>query len=148
MDGLFFVIIFGGIFSLLGFVFLTVGILMLKNKKKKELNCTSQTYAKVIDLIKRENNNNYDGYYSTSWHPVIEYTIGTQKIVKESPYGNYKPKYEIGQDVELFYNPENYNEYYIKGDNILELVGTIFATVGVILIMIGIAFGAMFGLSL
>lgn len=134
---LMFVIIFSGTWALVGIIFFIIGILILNNRKKKEINCTSKTYGKVTDIVRHQS---YDrnGGYSSSWHPVFEYNIGELKFIKESTYGSSQSKYAIGQNVEIYYNPEDYNEYYIVGDSLPKTLVTIFTSVGIGAIMIAI----------
>ena len=72
------------------------------------------------------------------WHPVFEYIVGSQKLIKKSAYGGTKCKYAIGQDVQIYFNPQNYNEYYVAGDNIQKTLGIIFTCVGIVFIIIAI----------
>ena len=134
---LMFVIIFSGIWALIGFIFLIIGIAIHNNRKKKEINCTSMTYGKVTDIVRHQSYDS-DGGYSSSWHPVFEYNIGKLKFIKESIYGSFQSKYAIGQDIEVYYNPEDYNEYYIAGDTLLKTLATIFTIVGIGAISIAI----------
>lgn len=134
---LMFVIMFSGICALIGVIFLVIGIVMINNRKKKERNCTSKTYGKVTNIVTHKNYNENSGY-STSWHPVIEYNVGELKFIKESQCGSSQPKYAIGQDVEVYYNPENYNEYYVAGDTLPKTLATIFTIVGICTITIAI----------
>lgn len=136
-DTLMFVIMFSGIWGLVGSVFLIIGIAMQKNRKKKMINCTSKTYGKVTDLVRHQSYRSGGGYSST-WHPVFEYNIGELKYIKESFYGSSQSKYAIGQDIEVYYNPKDYNEYYIAGESLPKTLATIFTFVGVGVIMIGI----------
>lgn len=135
-DILMFVIIFSGVWTLVGVVFIIVGIVMFNNKRKKEINCTSSTYGKVIDIVHRSYSRN--GGYSSSWHPVFEYNVGELKLKKESPFGSSQSRYAIGQDIQIYYNPENYNEYYIAGDSLPNTLVKIFTFVGIGAIIIGI----------
>jgi hypothetical protein len=136
-DTLTFAIMFSGIWALVGVIFFVIGIVMFNNRKKKEISCTSKVYGKVID-IDRHQNYDADGQYSSSWHPVFEYNIGELKFIKESPYGSSQSKYAIGQDVEIYYNPEDYNEYYVPEDNLPKTLATIFSIVGIGAIIIAI----------
>ena len=146
MNSLFIVgCIFSGITLLLGIIFLTVGIVVTKKIKNKEINCTSKTVGKVIDIVKRRYGSGMDNYdYSYSWHPVFEYKIGELTYTKESVYGNSQPKYAVGQDVEIYYNPENHNEFYVGGDKTSKTLGTIFTIVGITLIVIAVCIFLMF----
>lgn len=64
-------------FGITWYYFFVSGVIVLKNRKKKEKNCTSKTHGKVIDILKHESKG--VNYYTYSWHPVFEYTI--QKII-------------------------------------------------------------------
>ena len=136
-DMLTFVITFSGVFILVGAIFLIIGIAMFNNRKKKERNCTLMTHGKVTDMVRRKSYNR-DGEYTLSWYPVVEYNVGELKFTKESPYGSYQPKYTIGQDIEVYYNPEDYDEYYIAGDSLPKTLATIFTVVGIVAIFIAI----------
>lgn len=135
-DTLMFVIIFSGIWILIGVIFFIIGIAMLKSRKRKEIECTSKTYGKVTDVVRHQSHDS-DGRYSSSWHPVFEYNIGELKFIKESLYGRSQSKYAIGQEVEVYYNPEDYNDFYIAGETLPRTIGTIFTIVGIVAIIIG-----------
>lgn len=131
-------IVFPAIFVLVGSIFFIIGIVMFKKIKKKEKNCTSKTYGKVKDIV-RHQSYDIDGGHSSSLYPVFEYNIGELKFIKESEHGSSKSKYEIGQNVEVYYNPEDYNEYYIAGDTAPKTAATIFTIMGVGAIIIAIS---------
>lgn len=140
-DTLMFVIMFSGTFILVGIVFFIIGIVKLNNIKKKEINCTSTTYGKVIDIVRSQS---YDGDSGSSClHPVFEYKIGELKFIKQSVYGSYRSKYTIGEDVKIYYNPENYDEYYIAGDSLPKIWATITTIMGIGAIMIAIVFAIL-----
>ena len=141
-DSLKFVIIFSGVWAVIGIVFFIIGLFMFKNRKKKEISCTSKTYGKVTDIVRHESRGS-DGTYSSTWHPVFEYNVGELKFIKESPFGGSSSKYAVGQNIEVCFNPENYNEYYIEGDNTQKTLATIFIGVGIVSICIAI-FSAIF----
>lgn len=124
-----FIWIFSGIWGFIGLVFFIIGFVMLRHKKKKELHCTARTYGRVTDIVSRQSHSS-DGGYSTSWHPVFEYTIGSLTFVKEYSYGSSRPKFAIGQTVEVFYNPADPHEYYIGGDTLPKKFAVIFTSVG------------------
>lgn len=129
--------VFPGIFGLVGMVFLLIGIGILKNIKRKEKNCTSKTYGKVTDIVRHKRYDRDIGYVYIL-HPIVEYNVGNLKIEKESSSGSSLSKYEIGQEVEICYNPEDYNEYYIMGDTVSKTMGMINTIVGCIAIGIAI----------
>lgn len=137
-----FAIIFSGAWALFGLIFFIIGIAILNNRKKKEINCTSKTYGKVKNIINRKSRD-LDGGYSSSWYPVFEYNIGELKFIKKYAYGSSQSKYAIGQDVEIYYNPENYNEYYIAGDSLPKKLAIFFTVAGICMIMMAIVFAIL-----
>ena len=52
-ETLMFIIIFSGIWGLIGIIFSLVGILVLRNRKKKEEKCTAKTWGKVKDIVRK-----------------------------------------------------------------------------------------------
>lgn len=141
-DEMSFLIIFPIIFGILGIVFFIVGMVITKKINKREKNCTEKTHGTVINLVKHKS---YDKDVGPrySWHPVFEYEIRNMKYMKEYKYGSDKPKYEIGQSVELYYNPEDYNDFYIKGDTLPKTLGLIFTILGAIFLNISIFSGIL-----
>lgn len=136
-DTLIFVLMFSGIWTLVGIIFLLIGVIMKNNMKKKELKCTFKTYGKVTDIVKRTHHDN-DGGYSSSWHPIFEYNIGELKFIKEYSYGSSPSKYAIGQTVEIYYNPEDYHDFYIGGDTLPKTLAKVFTIIGIIAITVAI----------
>lgn len=109
---------------LLAIIFSSIGIWMQNNRKKKLTHCSSTTMGKVIKIVKRR----YGGADSDTemFHPVFEYSVENQKYVKESKFGTTKKKYEVGQEVEIYYNPNDCEEYYVGGENTQRNLGIIF----------------------
>ena len=94
---------FGGIiFALFG----VLGCADLVQKKKK---CTEETTAIVTEISTEIDNDN-----NLYW-PIIEYNINGKKFKNKLLSGNsIFQKYNIGNEVEIFYNKENGDEFYCK----------------------------------
>lgn len=135
-EAMLFVVIFSGVWGLVGLIFLIIGLVMKKVRKRKEINCTCKVFGKVKDIARRQTYSN-NGYSSTM-HPVFEYNIGGLTYIKESQVGSSQSKYAIGQDVEIFYNPDNPHEYYVVGEKLTKILGNIFSVVGGICIFIAV----------
>ena len=89
-------IYFGIIFALFG----VLGCADLVQKKKK---CTEETTAIVTEISKEIDNDN-----NLSYWPIIEYNINGKKFKNKLLSGNsIFQKYNIGNEVEIFYNKEN-----------------------------------------
>ena len=126
------------VWFLTGTIFTLTGVLLLLIRSKRKANCTSVTKGTVTDIVKRTGIYDKEYGYSTLWHPVFEYTVDGVKYVKESNYGTTKAKFGIGQELEILYNPDNNNEYYVKEENGPKTLGVIFTIVGSILLVAGI----------
>jgi len=131
-DILFYIVfgVFGGIFTIMGYI-------ILRKTRKQKYNCTIKTYGKVVNNIKHTaTETNATGAYENadSWHALFEYNVAGEKCVKESSLGTRYPKYEIGQTVEIYYNPENYHDFYVVGDTYPSNLGIILISIGIIII--------------
>lgn len=129
-----FLIGFGG----LGGIFFIIGLVLLNKFKSKRIKCTEKTYGKVTDIIKEISLNTDGRGYTYMWYPVFEYTIGELKFKKQSYYGGGQVKFAIGQEVEIYYNPENYNEFYVSGENTPKTIGKIFSIIGIVLMILAV----------
>ncbi|MCR5836660.1 MAG: DUF3592 domain-containing protein [Lachnospiraceae bacterium] len=131
-------LIFWGIYGLVGIVFFTIGILLIKNRKKKEKNCTSITHGRVRESVLHKDYNVNGGWYDTGWHPVFEYTVGDETIVKESKFGNSEPQFKDGQLVTVHYNPNKHDEFYVEEEKVHRVLSYVFTAVGAISLSAGI----------
>lgn len=102
-----------------------VGVSIIRETKEKEKYCTLTTNAVVAELKKVR-------WY---WCPVLEYTILGLKFSSTYHYGQIPPKYELGQTVKIYYDPNDYKEFYIAGDNDPKKLGYCLAIGGIILIL-------------
>lgn len=136
-DKTLFIVIFGSVFCGLGLVFSLVALGIKGSLKNKLKNCTSQTSGTIIDL--KRHSSGSSGNHQTSYHPVIQFVTENGKtIVKESSFGGSKTRYQIGQNIKLFYNPDNPDEFYMPDDNIPKILTLVFSLVGIGMILLGV----------
>lgn len=115
---------------LMGSIFLIIAIVLGKKYKQKLENCTCKTVARVIEMRRMTSRDHYSTP-TTSWFPVYEYYVGRQRIEKHSSFGQDKQIFYDGQTVELFYNPSDWNEYYVPAEKtekmkwIMGIVGSV-----------------------
>ena len=131
--------IFLGIFcELIGIPIFLVGINFHKKDKKGRKGCTSKSFGKVIDYFKNEENLE-ESVKDVFYYPIFEYKVKQTKVVQKSKYGHTMKPYKIGQKVKIYYNPNNYNDYYVV-DEMLESYIYLMMIIGSILVIIfGIA---------
>ena len=135
-------LIFAGVmFLLVGLIFVVVGIFVLKQDEGLQQRCTEETIGTVVEVIRETSYDTDDGYVDT-YYPVIEYKVGDRTITKKSNIGESSSKYTVGQQIEICYNPNNVEEYFIKGDTSLDLMGKLFIALGSV--AVAVAFFASF----
>ena len=108
-------------------VFIIVGIVVIFIDSGLQMKCTEQTTGTVIDIVCKEYYDSDTGF-TYSYFPVIEYQAGDRTITQMSNSGEYPPRYKVGEQVEICYNPNNVEQYIIKGDSSANYIG--FACVG------------------
>lgn len=128
-----FLMIFGGIF-----IIASIGLSIFINNKKK--NCTKEATAKIKEIIVSENIDNVDGFLMISEYPKLEYDINGEHIEKVSSIGYMPKKYSVGQEVEICYNPNKYDDFCIKGDKTANIIRNVSVAVGIGMFIIGIIF--------
>lgn len=128
-----FLMILGGIF-----IIASIGISIFINNKKK--NCTKETTAKIKEIIVSENRDKVDGFLMVSEYPKIEYDINGEHIEKVSSIGYMPKKYSVGQEVEICYNPNKYDDFCIKGDKTANIIRNVSVAVEIGIFIIGIIF--------
>ena len=123
-----FLIIFPGIWALVGVIFTAIGVGITSNRKRKEQRCTICTQGTVVDVARRVS---YDENHhrSEAWYPVFSYYAGGRQIEQESRFGGGRPQFTVGQTVELYYDPDKVDRYYVAGETFPKLLGRIFETV-------------------
>ena len=137
-----FILIFTGVWVLLGIIFLTIAIVMYFVQKKKTEVCTAKTIDTVTDVVHRSAGN---PRYS-SWHPVIQYTTATGEIItKATAYGTNPPQYSVGDTVHIHYNPKKADEFYLSDDKVGKIVRIVFMWVGIGMLFIGIFVSTLVG---
>ncbi len=133
---------------IIGLIFACIGALLAFLGIKKQQNCTEVTTGKIVDISREiRDDTDYDSSPSIvigsrytgreiALYPIYEYTVGENKVTaksNESVNGAF-----IGQTVEIHYNPDKPNEFYVgKNGNITQIIGgLITAIVGIVLIFV------------
>lgn len=113
-------------------IFFAIAYINFRKSKKY----TGKVYGKVINNIqiksRDETGENYNRYY---WHALCEYYVEGEKCVRQTTSGSLFQKYEIGQSVEICYNPNNCHESYIVGDTDPKVMGKVLSILGVIVLI-------------
>lgn len=118
-----------------GIILIVVGIVVLNQGNSLKKRCTEETIGTVVELICEVNYDNESTYFT--YFPVIEYQAGDRQISQKSRSGQDPPKYKEGEQVQIYYNPNNVQEYIIKGDSISSYLGILAIVLGSIAVVVG-----------
>ncbi len=123
-------------------IFLSVGAIMLlivywlKARRKKLMDMGYTTTGKVIDVLK-EAAGKAGGLYV--YCPVIEFkTTMNETITKKYPIGTNPGAFRIGDEIEIYYHPDNPSRFIIKKDKAMRLLFIILGSLGVVFFLVGL----------
>lgn len=123
-------------------VFVAVGIFMFVRGNELSKRCTEETVGRVVSIIEEENyetdTETGNSYTTYTYYPVIEYEVDGNKVSKKYNTGSGDRKYSVNQKIDIMYNPNNVEEYIIKGDISSNIMGIIFTVLGLIVLSVGI----------
>ena len=120
-----------------GILFVAIGIFLIIHGKAQAERCTEETVGTVIE-IKEDTTIDDEGDISYTYYPVIEYKVGENTVSKQSSTGSGTSKYSVNDKVDILYNPNNIEEYIIKGDKSSNLFGIVFIVLGAVVFVLGI----------
>ena len=121
---------------IVGLLFAAVGIYILKSGEDKVKRCTVEAVGTVVE-IQEETTTDSDGT-SITYHPVLSYKVEGKTIKSKSPVGTSNKKYNVNENVDILYNPNKPEEFIIKGDKSLNIMGIIFVILGTLCAVAGI----------
>lgn len=136
-DKIMFLVMFTGIFCLVGGIFIGIGYFLKKRQKTKEERCTSQVWGTIMEIVHHRSTHNK----GVSYFPVYEYNTGFEKVTVESHVGSSRLPYQVGNHVKVYYDPSNVRCSYIGGDKTNSFVSTVFIAMGSLFMVIGIVVG-------
>ena len=125
--------IVGGIFVGIGVLILVIGVIVTHFMQQSYDACSETTTAVVIDNIRHDD----------TYAPVFAYTVDGKDYEEKSSYSTYPAKYDIGDKVELHYEPSKPSNFYVdKSINLVRGIlfglGGFFVVFGTVFVIIGI----------
>lgn len=119
----------------IGVAFILIGVYLLKSENTTREKCTVKVEGRVIELKEEKDSDGNPIYY-----PIIEYEADGMKRRATGKTGQNPPKYGLGQEFEIYYNPNRVTEIRIEDDDtintalpvILIVIGGVAALIGVI----------------
>ncbi len=125
----------GGFFALMGSLFAGIGILIWQNESefKQTAMETKGTVVSVRSSVSGSGSNR-----STVYRPVVRFKLpnGQSKEV-ESSMGTNPPRFQVGDSVDVLYNPQNTSDARLKADLEFPLLQIVFIGMGSIFVLIG-----------
>ena len=132
----------GGVGTIIaGLIFIVAGIAFLKNGTGKQKRCIQETTGIVVE-IKEEKRTKTDKsgsiYHEYIYYPVIEYKAGDKTVRKISNEITTYPRYKVNDKVDILYNPDNIEEYIMKGTKPSYALTAVFEVFGILFLIIGL----------
>jgi len=134
-----FVLMFTGIWCLVGAVFLAVGIGMRRSRRLSEERLRARSSGTVVEVVRRTNGD------SVSFYPIVEFEADGRRVSLESDSGGGRKRHYEGQSVEVLYDPDDPTRFRLEGDDAGRLIGSIMLAVGLGCVAIGIVAGLLIG---
>ncbi|MDE6784347.1 MAG: DUF3592 domain-containing protein [Ruminococcus sp.] len=135
-------------FIIFAIIFMSVGITTLFYPKIKEKKCSETVTAEVIDNSAESFTSGRSGRHhrhtSTVYRPTFSFTYEGNEYIVESKTASNPPAFHKGEIVELRINPDNPTDFYAPSDKTTKLIGIIFAGIGAVFLIIGIAMNVVF----
>ena len=143
-----FYLVFCGGWAAVGAIFWGIGLTMTLRGRKKRSRCIERVWGRVADILP---NRSSEG--GTTLTPLVEYETPQGLMRQCSPYSSSRCRYAIGQQVGVWYDPEDPSLWYLEGETTGRLLSVIFTVVGIVCLAvaltvcaIGLTTGALGGL--
>lgn len=126
-----FAAVFCGTFGFVGLVFVCVALGLMRAENRRRLRCTAYAAAEVCAVERAKG--------STLLIPVFRYSVNRHTLERPArTIGSTTSHYE-GQRVDLYYDPENPNTFYVAGERRPErLIAMIFGGIGALFLLIAL----------
>ena len=124
----------GIVFMFLGCIEMIVGGIFFSVYLDKEERCTQLVDAVVMDLATKGDYDDDDMSYA----PVFLYEYENALYSSQHEIYTNPCSYEIGDDVELLIDPNEPEDFIIKGSIWMQLIGGIFLGLGVVFLIISL----------
>ena len=130
-EGALFFLIFTGVWSFVGVVFLCVGIALRRRLRRKKERCAQLAQGTVTELVQQ----------GALKYPVAAYTVYGQTYTVRGQLGYLDPPVAVNDAVDVFYNGDDPAEGTLAGLSPLLIVSTVFLSVGIGAILLGWGIG-------
>lgn len=114
-------------------------VILQKNRRLAKVGV--KTMAKVVDISKQHETDS-EGYSTTSYYPVLEFQDDKQQAQRfQGNVGGGKRKYQIGQELEILYDPADSAKAQMKSVSSQWIMPVVVMLIGILMIVGGLTNG-------
>ena len=110
----------------------SVGYFGIRKNRRLKLYCTSQTTGTVIKVHRKKSGGSKS---SVSYYPEFSYAVKGISYSERSAVGTPKPRFAEGQQITVFYDHRNPEDFYVLEDGLSSAVFYIFFVVGALMLI-------------
>ena len=128
------------IFVFFGLGFTALGVYVIIDYIRLKKYCTEFGYGTVVGYEVSKRSNSKTRRISTYYEPIISYSVNGVEYKRNSNIGRETPQYAEGEKLEIAYNPNDPQKFYLVKDKTdHKVIGIIVAFVGLGVTVAGIA---------
>ena len=105
---------------LAGIVVIAVNLFLNSSLKNQAARDTEPATATVVDYFIGTANSSADDIGDTVYYPVVTYEVNGETIESQYTQYDYNENYDIGEQIDIKYNPDDPEEFVIVGDKAFE----------------------------
>lgn len=130
------ILLWGAMLFLLAAVFRTVAYLILRGQRKRKETHSICTMATVTEVDCKT----IGSYHTNNYFPVVEYQAGESIVRGRLSFGTSDKKFfYIGQTLELYYDPNQIDDFYIPIlEKQLGYIANVFTIVSYAMLIVGV----------
>lgn len=113
-----------------GFTLAVVSLLVFGVVSRNRSVCTEETRGTVVDIIRIEDD--------SMFYPVVRYTVRGILYTKTALLGSNPSLYDIGDEADVFYNPNNPGEYVLGDAYAIRSISATLTLIGIVVGFVGL----------
>ena len=116
------------------------GVWMVKRARARAARCSVTTIGRIVRVEAKTSFSGGRGHHRPrrEYHPIIEYSADGRTFEKNAGvYSSNKGKYNVGDLMEVRYNPDDRGEFVVKGSS---GIGAGIGLLVLVLVLVGMGF--------
>lgn len=122
---------------IISILFIGIGIFAINSGDDIANRCTIETKGTILEIVEEKTTDPKESV-DHKYYPVIAYDAGAKKYEEQSKNGSNPSKYKAGQEVDMYYNKEDPQDFYIKGEASTGSYGYFFIIIGILALVFGV----------